>query len=98
MPFFKYQVLNQCDPPEYIEIEQLVNDSPLVKHPLTGEPIRRVVTAPSLTLNHSSSKEKKILSADHLQKHGFSVLQKDTISQQYIPTTGPKNKIDHSRD
>ena len=27
MPVFKYLVLNQSDPPEYIEVEQSVNDS-----------------------------------------------------------------------
>ena len=48
MPVFKYLVLNQSDPPEYIEVEQSVNDSPLFKHPLTGEPIKRVVDSPSL--------------------------------------------------
>lgn len=92
MPVFKYLVLNQSDPPEYIEVEQSVNDSPLFKHPLTGEPIKRVVDSPSLTLNHSSSREKKILSADNLQKHGFSILQKDASSQQYTPIVGTKNE------
>jgi hypothetical protein len=51
MPFFKYLVLNKGNTEEYIEVEQALTDAPLVKHPITGEPIKRIIDSPSLTLS-----------------------------------------------
>ena len=50
MPVYKYLVINKSNAPEYIEIEQEVNDPPLSIHPVTSEPIKRVLTSPTLTL------------------------------------------------
>jgi len=88
MPTFKYLILNKSKRPEYIEVEQSITEAPLKKHPVTGEPIKRVPQSQSLTLNHSEKRDQKTLSADHLQKHGFSVLQKEKGSQKYIQTVG----------
>jgi len=96
MPIFKYLVLNKSNIPQYIEIEQPVNEEPLVEHPLTGEPIERVLYAPTITLNHSSIREKKTLSADHLKKHGFSVFQKNKNSKDYTQTLGENPNINPS--
>ncbi len=98
MPVFKYLVLNNKTPPEYIEVEQSLKDSPLVCHPLTGEPIERVLESPTLTLNHSAVREKKTLSADHLKKHGFSILQKDKNSNEYTQTVGKNINLTRSND
>ena len=59
MPIYRYLVLNKSINPEYIEIEQSLKDAPLAEHPLTGEPIQRVPESPSLSLKHSSVREKK---------------------------------------
>lgn len=96
MPLYKYLILNNSINPEYIEIEQSVNDSPLKTHPLTGEPVQKVFQSPSLTLKYSSANEKKTLSPDHLEKNGFSVLQKDTNSKEYIQTVGKNPNLDRS--
>lgn len=88
MPIFKYLVLNKDNTQEFIEVEQSLTDAPLVKHPFTGKPIRRIIDSPSLTLRHSSLRENKILSADNLQKHGFSVLEKNESTAKYVQTIG----------
>lgn len=98
MPVFKYLVLNKKSPADYIEVEQPLNAPPLGKHPLTGEPIERILESPTLTLKHSSNQEKKTLSADNLEKNGFSVLQKDKNSKQYIQTVGKNPSLDHLHD
>lgn len=98
MPVYKYLVINKSNAPEYIEIEQEVNDPPLSIHPVTSEPIKRVLTSPTLTLNHSSAREKKILSPDHLANNGFSVLKRDSGSKKYIQTVGKNPKLDLSND
>ena len=98
MPLFTYQIKKKGGAPEYIEIEQSLSEDPLEVHPLTGEPIMRVPQSPSLTLKHSSTREKTVLSPDHLKKHGFSVLEKDQSTQNYVQTVGKKIKADPLND
>jgi hypothetical protein len=88
MPVYQYVVLNDKQPQEVIEIEQSVDAPHLTEHPITKESIRKVLTAPSLSLNHSSTKEKKILSKDNLNKKGFSVYHKDQTDGTYHKATG----------
>ena len=73
---------------EIFEVEQEINAPPLSSHPLTNEPVQRVLTSASLSLRHSSMHEKKSLSADHLNKHGFSKYEKDQSSGDYHKTAG----------
>ena len=88
MPVFQYVVLNGKTTPELIEIEQAIGDKALDQHPVTGEPIKRVMHSPSLTLKHSSGQESKILSHDNLVKNGFSIFEKDSSADSYTQTVG----------
>jgi hypothetical protein len=88
MPIFKYLIINDSHIPEFIEVEQTFNEAALTKHPLTGEPIQRVPINPSLSLNHSTATENKILSPDNLQKNGFSILERNDSNHEYIQTCG----------
>ena len=89
MPVYQYVVLNEKEPQEIIEIEQDVDAPPLTQHPITKERIKKVPTSPSLSLNHSSSSEKKILSEENLDKNGFSVYHKDQTDGTYQKASGP---------
>jgi len=80
--------LNSEDREEIFEVEQDINAPPLSTHPLTNEPVQRVLTSVSLSLRHSSMHENKSLSADHLNKHGFSKYEKDQSSGDYHKTAG----------
>ena len=93
MPIFKYLILNHSKTSEYIEVEQSIGDQPLSQHPITGEPIERIPQSPSLTINHSEKREKRTLSPDNLQKHGFSILEKEKSSSKYIHTVGKNPKL-----
>jgi predicted nucleic acid-binding Zn ribbon protein len=88
MPIYRYKTLNSEDREEIFEVEQDINAPPLSTHPLTNEPVQRVLTSVSLSLRHSSMHEKKSLSADHLNKHGFSKYEKDQSSGDYHKTAG----------
>ena len=88
MPVYQYVVLSGKQPQEVIEIEQSTDDAPLVQHPVTGEPIRKVLTSPSLSLKHSDANEKKSLSEENLNKHGFSVYSKDQTDGSYQKKSG----------
>ena len=88
MPIYQYQILNGKKPSEIIEIEQPRDAEPLLRHPLTNEPIKRLITSPSLALKHSSQIEKKSLSKENLEKHGFTRYERDQLGSLYNRTAG----------
>ena len=88
MPTYRYKTINDEEDDEFFEIDQHIKDSPLTKHPISGEPVKRVLNAPSLSLSHASSHEKNTLSNDHLNKHGFTKYEKDHESGDYYQTVG----------
>ena len=88
MPVFQYVVLNGKEPQELIEIEQGVSAPPLKEHPITREPIRKVISSPTLSLRHSDANEKGTLSEANLKKNRFSLYQKDQADGSYHKKTG----------
>ena len=88
MPVFQYIVLNGKEPQELIEIKQGVSDPPLKEHPITREPISKVISSPTLSLRHSDANEKRTLSEANLKKNGFSLYQKDQADGSYHKKTG----------
>ena len=61
MPIFQYRVISLHEDSEILEVEQSIGAPPLTRHPMTNEPIERIVSKVSITLKHSSSSEKKSL-------------------------------------
>ena len=57
MPIYRYKTLNTEAREEIFEVEQEINAPPLSSHPLTNEPVQRVLTSASLSLRHSSMHE-----------------------------------------
>ena len=89
MPIYRYRVIDSNIENEILEVEQAMHAKVLTSHPITGEPIERILTKPSLTLNHSSFKEKKGIEHGHLSKNGFTVFQKDRSNPKgYTWTVG----------
>jgi hypothetical protein len=88
MPVFQYVVLNGKEPQEIIEIEQGPSDPSVKEHPITKEPIRKIISSPTLSLRHSSSNEKKTLDEANLKKNGFSLYHKDQTDGTYHKKTG----------
>ena len=91
MPVYLYQtVLPNGEGGETFEVEQSANDAPLTKHPATGEPVRRVFTAPNVALKHTASIEKKLLDPKRTAKAGFSRYERDRSGTYYkISGEGP---------
>ena len=89
MPVYQYKVVDSKIEDEIIEIEQEIGAKELRVHPITGETIKKIITATSLTLNHSSTKEKATLEKGNLEKNGFTVFQKDNSNPlKYNRTAG----------
>jgi hypothetical protein len=54
MPIYEYEViLDDGEPGMRFEVTQGLNDPPLTKHPMTGQPVRRVISKPVLPGQHS---------------------------------------------
>jgi predicted nucleic acid-binding Zn ribbon protein len=60
---------------EPFEVVQRMSDEPLTKHPETGEPVRRVPTAPNLSLQWSGGANASKLSDKNLERLGFTKYQ-----------------------
>lgn len=73
MPTYVYQVINEDGSEgEVFEIFQKMTDAPLTKHPETGKPVRRLITAPNIAGNWSDSATKSKLSNKNLDRLGFT--------------------------
>ena len=91
MPVYQYMLVDSKFDNEIIEVEQSITDQALKVHPITGEPIKRLISSASLTLKHSSSKEQATLAKDNLDKNGFTVFEKDSSDpSKYSRTVGKK--------
>ena len=72
-PIYVYETLpGERQKPTRFEVTQHISDPALTEHPETGQPVRRVITAPALALKHSSRREREVLSDENLSRHGFS--------------------------
>jgi len=51
MPVYVYRVLSPAKdaPEETFEVRQLMSDPPLTRHPITGQPVERVLCPPNIT-------------------------------------------------
>jgi len=77
MPTYVYQVIKPDGTEgETFEIVQKMSEAALTKHPETGEPVKRVITAPNIAGNWSDAASKNKLSDKNLDKLGFTKYQR----------------------
>ena len=77
MPTYDYAVIKPDGTlGERFEVFQSMSDKPLEKHPETGEPVKRMISAPGLALNHSDASDKSKLSDANLDRLGFTKYQR----------------------
>ena len=89
MPVYQYMFVDSKFDNEILEIEQSITDEALKMHPITGEPIKRLISSASLTLKHSSSQEQATLAKENLAKKGFTVFEKNSCDpSKYSRTVG----------
>ena len=88
MPTYLYEVLNGSEPTEIFEIDQDFRDSPLTFHPITKEPVRKILSPSTISLKHTDSSEKRILSNANLSKHGFNKYEKSDDTGTFDRTAG----------
>ena len=77
MPTYEYVTINDDGSEgERFEVVQSMQEDALSTHPETGQPVKRVISAPSLSLNHSDASDKSKLSDKNLDRLGFTKYQK----------------------
>jgi predicted nucleic acid-binding Zn ribbon protein len=75
MPIYIYETIpadgSEPAEPARFEIMQRIADPALTEYPETGEPVRRVITAPALALKHSSGREREVPCAGSLREQSL---------------------------
>jgi hypothetical protein len=73
MPIYVYEVINADGRGgEIFELLQSIHDAPLTKHPDTGAPVRRMMTAPHVPRRNADSTIRADLSDKNLDRLGFT--------------------------
>lgn len=74
MPIYEYEViLEDGEPGMRFEVRQAMSDPPLTHHPTTGQPVRRVISAPLIGGKHSDAALNRTLKDDRkLGELGFT--------------------------
>lgn len=73
MPLYRYEIIcRDGSPGETFEVIQGVNEPPFDKHPVSGQPVRRVFGAPHIGGPHSESSVKSTLSDANVERVGFT--------------------------
>ena len=77
MPTYEYAIIKPDGTlGEPFEVFQPMSAPHLKKRPETGEPVKRLVSAPGLALNHSDASDKSKLSDANLDRLGFTKYQR----------------------
>ncbi|MCA9118069.1 MAG: FmdB family transcriptional regulator [Planctomycetaceae bacterium] len=74
MPMYVYEVVREDGQPgERFELLQRMTDDALTTHPKTGEPVRRVISAPNILGSFSDlSMNRAVADDSKLDKQGFT--------------------------
>lgn len=95
MPTYEYEYLDDKGEPtgERFEIFQKMADKALSKHPDSGKPCRRAVTAPAVAGKWSDMKAKSSLSNENLERMGFTKYEKrgDGYMERVAGKEGPRS-------
>jgi len=87
MPIYTYQIVTSDGNGAVLEVFQPLGAAALTRHPETGAPVRKLITAPSLTLRHGDRANRSLLGDNNLAKHGFTKYVK-AAPGQYAKTVG----------
>lgn len=95
MPTYVYEILDQAGKGtgKTFEIVQSMKEEPLTKHPETGQPVRRAITAPTIAGKWSDMKGKSALSNSNLERMGFTKYEKkgNGYMERVAGKEGPKS-------
>ena len=99
MPTYLYQErLPDGSDGDVIEIIQNMADPPLKTHPKTGNPLRKIYSAPNLPKKYTEAATKSKLTDANVEKHGFTRYEKDKLTGRYHKTAGKDKRAPDTVD
>ncbi len=98
MPTYVYEIISaDGSGAGSFEWVQSIHAPPLTHHPETGEPVRRIITAPNLVLRHGARQEKQIMSNENIAAKGFTKYERSGPGS-YVRTAGTQGPSTLSAD
>ncbi|MGF1453537.1 MAG: FmdB family transcriptional regulator [Opitutales bacterium] len=89
MPIYLYEIVrNDGSAGERFEVEQPMTEPALTHHPLTGQPVRKVLTAPHLASKYTPGRTKSLLETKNVEKAGFTKYERDRLTGRYHKVAG----------
>ena len=94
MPVYTYRVINEDGSKgEVFEVEHSMSEPTLDKHPITGEPVMKIMQAPNLGVKHTPGGTEKKLDNKNVEKAGFTKYEKDKLTGKYHKTAGQNKSL-----
>jgi len=88
VPIYVYEViLEDGDQGQVFEVVQKMSDPPLAKHPMTGQPVRRVVQAPHLPKTWTDRQARHTLGDKNIAAHGLARYERGNDGK-FVKTAG----------
>ncbi len=89
MPIYIYQVsTDDGSEGEIFEFEQSMTAESLTKHPVTGQPIKRIYLPPNISKKYTPGQTKNKLDNKNVEKAGFSKYERGKLTGTYHKVAG----------
>ncbi|MCD8483247.1 MAG: FmdB family transcriptional regulator [Verrucomicrobia bacterium] len=89
MPIYVYEeILPDGAIGERFEWEASMNEDRLLTHPISGNPVRKVLTAPNIVKKHTPGSTRSKLDNKNLEAKGFTKYERDKLTGQYHRVAG----------
>lgn len=83
-----YEILPDGSEGEIFEVNQKMTDSPIKIHPISGNPVKKIIQTPSINSQYSNIENKKRLDPRNLENKGFTQYTKDKSTGRYFKSAG----------
>jgi hypothetical protein len=94
MPNYTYRIVHEDGSKgDYFEVEHSMSEPPLEKHPVTGEPVIKVMRVPNLGIKHTTGGTEKKLDNKNVEKARFTKYEKDKLTGKYYKTAGNNKNL-----
>ena len=89
MPVYVYEVvLPDGSGGDRFELTQSMKEPALREHPLTGEPVRRVILPPNLGIKYTEGRTRSMLENKRVEQAGFTKYERDKLTGRYHRVAG----------
>lgn len=89
MPIYVYEeILPDGSSGERFEYAQSMCESPLQRHPTSGNAVRKILTAPNIAARYTAGQNAARLDNKNLEAKGFTKYERDKLTGKYHRVAG----------